>query len=286
MAKDAYYFPHFCNARHDRKIKRVRKELGVEGYGLFFMLLEVLREQSDYKYPVEDLDLLADEFGTSEQKVRAVLTNYGLFTVDDEENFFSSNLIMYLQPYLEGKERKRIAGIKGNLIRHGYKTKEELDGATPIEIQAISDQVSQGSHSDRLAIPTASQSKGEEIKEKKGEEINRFPPDGRSEAKELAVAWYSEYSRRTAIMIGPSEKDVQEAWKLLQQTDLNTARGAILNYFDCNEWFIKNKKTGKKSYSFKGFCTHFTEIPVAKQSAIVKPVEQKYNGLSGAKNDE
>ncbi len=63
--KDAFYFPHFCNARHDRKLKRVRKELGLEGYGIFFMLLETLREQADYRYPIEDLDLLADEFGTS-----------------------------------------------------------------------------------------------------------------------------------------------------------------------------------------------------------------------------
>jgi len=31
MNKDAYYFPHFANARHDRKLRRVRKELGIEG---------------------------------------------------------------------------------------------------------------------------------------------------------------------------------------------------------------------------------------------------------------
>ena len=66
--KDAYYFPHFCTARNDRKVKRLRKELGVEGYGIFFMLLEVLREQTDFKFPTEDIDLLADEFNTSEQK--------------------------------------------------------------------------------------------------------------------------------------------------------------------------------------------------------------------------
>ena len=55
--KDAYYFPHFCNARHDRKIKRVTKELGVEGYGIYFMVLEVLREQTDFKYPLSEIDL-------------------------------------------------------------------------------------------------------------------------------------------------------------------------------------------------------------------------------------
>jgi len=107
--KEAYYFPHFCGARNDRKIKRLRKELGVEGYGIFFMILETLREQTDFMYPVEDLDLLADEFGTSEQKLRAVVEAYDLFTFDDENQFFSPKLILYLQPYLNRKEQAKKA---------------------------------------------------------------------------------------------------------------------------------------------------------------------------------
>lgn len=110
MTKDAYYFPHFCNARHDRKIKRVTKQLGVEGYGIYFMLLEILREQTDYRYPVSDIDLLADEFGTSEAKVVAVVKNYELFTIDDDSMFFSENLIINMQPYLKMKEQRSIAG--------------------------------------------------------------------------------------------------------------------------------------------------------------------------------
>lgn len=110
--KDAYYFPHFSNARHDRKIKRVRKELGLEGYGIFFMLLEILREQTDLKYPLDELDLLADEFGTSEAKVRTVVCNYQLFDVDENQNFFSPKLLLYLQPYFEKSEHARMMANK------------------------------------------------------------------------------------------------------------------------------------------------------------------------------
>ena len=88
MKKDAYYFPHFSNARTDRRLKRVRKQLGIEGYGIYFMVLETLREQTDFKYPIEDIDLLADEFGTSEEKARAVVMNFGLFEIDENEDFF------------------------------------------------------------------------------------------------------------------------------------------------------------------------------------------------------
>lgn len=112
MKKDAFYFPHFCNARHDRKLKRVQKELGIEGYGIYFMLLEILREQTDLRYPLSEIDLLADEFGTSEQKVRVVICNYDLFQVDENQNFFSFKMIIYLQPYFEKSERAREAANK------------------------------------------------------------------------------------------------------------------------------------------------------------------------------
>ncbi|MEG2679009.1 MAG: DUF4373 domain-containing protein [Oscillospiraceae bacterium] len=50
--KDAYYFPHDCNARNDPKILALRSVFGAEGYGIYWMLIEILREQPDYKLQV------------------------------------------------------------------------------------------------------------------------------------------------------------------------------------------------------------------------------------------
>jgi len=112
MKKDAFYFPHFANARHDRKLKRVQKELGLEGYAIYFQLLEILREQLDFKYPLQDIDLLADEIGTSEPKVKTIIHNYDLFTIEESGVFFSLKQIVYLQPYIEKTDRARIAARK------------------------------------------------------------------------------------------------------------------------------------------------------------------------------
>jgi hypothetical protein len=112
MEKEAYYFPHFCNARHDRKIRRLRKELGVEGYGIYFMLLETLREQQDLMYPLEDLDLLAEEFGVSEAKIQVAVSKYDLFEIDESQKFFSPKMLVYLEPYFRMKEQRREAGLK------------------------------------------------------------------------------------------------------------------------------------------------------------------------------
>lgn len=110
MKKDAFYFPHFSNARHDRKLKRVQKDLGIEGYGIYFMLLEVLREQMNFKYPLSDIDLLADEFGCSEVKIKGIISQYELFDIDESNNFFSNKMLVYLEPYFRMKEQRRIAG--------------------------------------------------------------------------------------------------------------------------------------------------------------------------------
>ena len=110
MDKEAFYFPHFCNARHDRKIRRLRRELGVEGYGIYFMLLETLREQQDLMYPMDDLDLLSDEFGVSEAKIRTTICNYELFEVDVDHKFFSPKMLVYLEPYFRMKEQRKLAG--------------------------------------------------------------------------------------------------------------------------------------------------------------------------------
>lgn len=106
------YFPHFCKARNDRKIRRLRKDMGIEGYGIFFMLLEILREQTELRYPMDDIDLLADEFGTSEENIRKVINDYGLFEVSEDNHFFSPKLIEYLEPYFKMKEQRSLAGKK------------------------------------------------------------------------------------------------------------------------------------------------------------------------------
>jgi hypothetical protein len=52
MGKDAYFFSHDANARNDPKMLAMRSVYGAEGYAWYFMLLEIMREQSNYKIPL------------------------------------------------------------------------------------------------------------------------------------------------------------------------------------------------------------------------------------------
>jgi len=111
MKKDAYYFPHFSNARNDSKILKLRRILGIEGYGIYFMLLEILREQSEFKLPLNVVDDLEFEFRVSKEKINSVITHFELFEIIDNK-FFSPKLMLYLQPYIEKTERARYAANK------------------------------------------------------------------------------------------------------------------------------------------------------------------------------
>jgi len=108
MKKDAYYFPHFSNARNDSKLVKLRRVMGIEGYGMYFLILEVLREQTEFKLPLSYLEDLAYDWHTSKEKLLTIVTNFELFDIIDDM-FFSTKLILYLQPYLEKSERARVA---------------------------------------------------------------------------------------------------------------------------------------------------------------------------------
>jgi hypothetical protein len=107
--KDAYFYPHYIGARNDNKIQRLRLKHGMAGYGIYFCLLEVLREQSDHKYPLSDLDLLAADFRCEQSLLDEIIKKFDLFKTD-KQHFWSPRLIDYLEPYYQRKEAAQRAG--------------------------------------------------------------------------------------------------------------------------------------------------------------------------------
>lgn len=112
MSKDAYYFPHDSNAKDDPKCVLLIEQLGPEGYGIYWILVETLRDQPEYKYPVSLLPALARRYNTTPEKVKTVVGNYDLFVVDGDNFFFSQSLIDRMIPLEKRKEQARLAGLK------------------------------------------------------------------------------------------------------------------------------------------------------------------------------
>lgn len=106
MAKDAYYFSHDSNAKDDPKCVLLIEQLGLEGYGIFWVLIETLRDQPEYKYPVNLIPALARRYNTTAEKMKAVVNGYSLFMVD-EQDFFSLSLMRRMEVIEEKREKAR-----------------------------------------------------------------------------------------------------------------------------------------------------------------------------------
>jgi hypothetical protein len=113
--KDAYYFSHDSNARNDHKMLQLRCELGWEGYGLFFALLEIMRDEKNYMFPsnaVATLTLCLSIDTALLDKFLNTCFSVGLL-VDDGENISSQSFISRME-MMDSKRKKRVkAGRAG-----------------------------------------------------------------------------------------------------------------------------------------------------------------------------
>lgn len=158
MKKDAYWFSHDSNAKDDPKSMKLIDQLGLEGYGIYWTLIEVLRDQPEFRYPMELLPILARRYNTSGEKMKAVVSSYGLFSVDEEDNFFSISLNDRMQ-ILEGyREQRRMAGLKSAAAR----AQKQLPQSTSVE-RALND----CSNSGQLSKVKESKVKNSKVKESK-----------------------------------------------------------------------------------------------------------------------
>ena len=99
------YFTHDSNARNADNILPLRIDLGAEGYAVYFMILERLRDEPDYK-SVRNYNILAFDFRVNPEVVQAVVENYGLFEFSDDGNCFYSNSFMRRMEPLKSRTEK------------------------------------------------------------------------------------------------------------------------------------------------------------------------------------
>ena len=104
-----FLFP--TNFRNKRNVKRLIKDFYIQGYGIAVYLLEILAETEGHKYPLNDIDLIADELKVSIPTLQEIIKSYGLFEIiqEGEYKFFSPALNQWLEPYYKQIEQRKIA---------------------------------------------------------------------------------------------------------------------------------------------------------------------------------
>lgn len=105
-----FLFP--TNFRNRRNVKRLIKEFYIQGYGIAVYMIELLAETEGHKYPLEDIDLIADELKVSIPTIKTIIESYGLFKIIEENGyqFISPTLNEWLEPYYKQVEQRKLAG--------------------------------------------------------------------------------------------------------------------------------------------------------------------------------
>ena len=165
--KDAYFFSHDCNARNDPKILALRSVYGAEGYGVYFMLVEILREQPDYKLAVNKYiwSTLAMQMQVEASKLEQIINdcctefseNGNTLLVNDGEYLYSASLLRRMGKVDDISNLRREAARK----RWGNKPCK-----TSVNPDGCSDDANAGQEQPKEKKSKEKQSKAEQRKEK------------------------------------------------------------------------------------------------------------------------
>lgn len=113
IKNNADYFPHDADMRNDPRIKALRRKFGIEGYGVYSMLLESLTDADYFEFKNDSLslELVAGDFDIETEKLVTILQycfQLDLFQLDAVTNIIScKSLDKRLEPLLSKRKRDR-----------------------------------------------------------------------------------------------------------------------------------------------------------------------------------
>ena len=217
------YFNHDSNARNDEKIVALRIRYGAEGYGVYFMLIEMLQAapgcvlEKDYK-------ALAFDLRVSARRIKAIVEDFGLFTpTDGGKKFYSERLIRHVNE-AEENERKR-----SEAAQYAASMRWDAENGMRIASQTHADRIPNTSDSHPKTMRIASENHANriekaceshkaapdaEIKEENEREKETFPPitpyKEKEKAKEESVSFMAR-ARENKSGAGDANSDL-EAW--------------------------------------------------------------------------
>ena len=189
------YFSHDSNARNSDKLMKVRMKLGAEGYGIFFMLIERLREEEGYKSTI-DYDTLAFDLRVEPEKVKQVVENYDLFKFTEDGKYFYSDSFNERMEMMDKRAQQRISKAKKAAEARWNKQSEDTSNAQALPKQCSSNAQALLNHANKIKL---NKTKLNKIK------LNKTKPEESKPDKELVTGG------------GSTDNDVQELIEMYQE---------------------------------------------------------------------
>ena len=140
--RTASYFSHDSNARNSDRLIKVRMKYGALGYGVYFMILERLRDDPRYM-SVRDYNMIAFDLRVDSSVIKSVVEDFGLFVFTEDGEYFYSEGFMRRMDLKDNERQKRsAAGKRAMATRWGTTDKSaitELPETDKSVIRVLSD---------------------------------------------------------------------------------------------------------------------------------------------------
>ncbi|GAC1489830.1 MAG: hypothetical protein NVS1B13_19230 [Flavisolibacter sp.] len=217
MKDSCYYFPHDLNARGDIKIQALIHDYKARGYGIYWVIVEMLHEATDNMLPLKTYTYLAIAKQLNEtadfvdKLIQACITEYELF-IKVNNSFQSKRVNKNIARREEISKTRSKAGKNGAIAK---------------QVQANAEQV-QANAQQNLAKPSKEkkESKGKEIKVEKVEQpapknfkqlldtefFNAIAVFKNQYPKEMLRAFYNYWSEKSPA--GKMKFQLEDTWEL------------------------------------------------------------------------
>ena len=204
MAKDVYYFPHDANARNDIKTVNMMSDYGMAGYGMYWFIVETLREAEGYKLQnnKQTWRALARQMCINAQEVEKFIQD----CIDDYELFATDGIAFWSNSLLKRMGKVDEIRMKRSEASRKRWEKNKQDNANAMQLDSKSN-------------ANAMQTDANKIKEKEKKENKIYK----------------------AIQGVKTVKITEEEYKdLTEQYDISYVNGMILRM---EAWLTEHNKT-------------------------------------------
>jgi hypothetical protein len=130
------YFPHDSNARNSDKLIRLRMKHKAAGYGVYFMILERMREDNNYM-SVKDYNMIAFDLREDASLIKSVVEDFGLFVFTEDGKYFYSESFNRRMVYKDEKSQRRSEAGKKGMSSRWKKDNDDITTSPPSDNKDI-----------------------------------------------------------------------------------------------------------------------------------------------------
>lgn len=144
--KETFFFSHDYNARTDTKIKKLLAKHGMQGYGIFWSIIEDLYNNANALQL--DIECIAYDLRASDSLVKSVLFDFDLFSISDTT--ISSESV---ESRLARRNEKSIKASESAKLRWKKKSEDANDMRSHSDSDAIKESKVKDSKVKEINIP-------------------------------------------------------------------------------------------------------------------------------------